>query len=158
LRETLFNIVDVSLPGCRVLDGFAGTGAVGLEALSRGASAATFVERDRDAIAVIAENVKRCGTADTCTIVQGDFADLARRQRLGPPFDVVFLDPPYAHADVAAVLDAAAVVVARSGWVILEHSRRDDPSAAVTTLIARRTVTSGDSRLTFYTPAPSEPR
>ena len=74
LRETLFNIVAPRIEGARVLDGFAGTGALGLEALSRGASHVTFVETDRRAAALIAENLAVCGVRDGYTIERGDLA------------------------------------------------------------------------------------
>src|SRR5262245_30855762 len=79
LRETLFNIVAPRIGGARVLDGFAGTGALGLEALSRGASHVTFVERDRRAAALITENLEVCGIRDGYTIERGDLATVRRR-------------------------------------------------------------------------------
>src|SRR5207253_685140 len=73
LRETLFNVLADRVDGARVLDAFAGTGALGLEALSRGAAHATFIERDRRVIRVLRENVARCGAEDACTIIGADF-------------------------------------------------------------------------------------
>lgn len=160
LRETLFNIVDVERPGCRVLDGFAGTGALGLEALSRGAAHVTFVERDRRAIDVIAANVRTCGAGDRCIIERGDFQDVARRLVHGASFDLVLLDPPYAGVDAGAAVDAAVDVVRPGGLIVLEHARRSGAPPAARARIVRE-VTSGDSQLTFYLPpAPGgrEPR
>ena len=150
LRETIFNLVDVSAPGCRVLDAFAGTGALGIEAISRGAAAAVFVERDRRAAAVIRENVSRCGINEACTILCESFLGLGAREALASSFDVVFLDPPYGASDLVDVLAAAGRLVRAGGLVVLEHARRDDVPSAPGRLVRRRTVTAGDSQVTFY--------
>ena len=81
LRETLFNVLRDQVEGARVLDGFAGTGAVGLEALSRGARRTTFVENDRRALAVIRQNIAACGVADDCDVIAADMRTLGRRPR-----------------------------------------------------------------------------
>lgn len=150
LRETLFNVVDVESPDCRVLDGFAGTGAVGLEALSRGASHVTFVERDPRAATVIEQNVGACGANDRCIIVRGDFVGVARRLASAPRFDLVLLDPPYDFAETAAALADAAVLLEPGGLVVLEHARRREPPSGGPTLCVRRQLAAGDSQLTFY--------
>ena len=80
LRETVFNILRDDVEGGRVLDGFAGTGAMGLEAWSRGAATVTFVERDRRALAVLRANVAACGASEACAIIADDFIGLAARQ------------------------------------------------------------------------------
>lgn len=152
LRETLFNLVDTSADGCRVLDAFAGTGALGLEALSRGASHITFVERDRRTARVIADNISRCGADDACVVCADDFVGVSGRRDLGGPFDLVLLDPPYDFADLAGALAEAAGVVRRGGLVVLEHSRRRQPPD-VPGLVRRRTVRAGDSELSFYATA-----
>src|SRR5579862_2275897 len=124
LRETLYNVLGARVIGARVLDAFAGTGAVGLEAISRGAVHATFVESDRRTAALLAANVDRCGVGDVCMIVRGEFD----RTRLGR-FDLVWLDPPYDTPDLDGVLTRAAELVDRGGLVVLEHSRRRDGGA-----------------------------
>src|SRR5919204_6249092 len=73
LRETLFNVLGARVVGARVLDGYAGTGAVGIEALSRGAAHVTFVERDRRAQALVAANLARCGVSDGYVIIRASF-------------------------------------------------------------------------------------
>src|SRR5215475_12909676 len=95
LRETLFNVIGGRMPGARVLDGYAGTGAVGIEALSRGAAHVTFVEQDTRARALITANLGRCGVTGGYTIERGSVEDVLGR--LAPDYDVVFLDPPYAE-------------------------------------------------------------
>lgn len=150
LRETLFNIVAARAPGARVLDVFAGTGAVALEALSRGARAATCVERDRRAAALIRANAVRCGLVDRCVIIRGDAERVLSRPVAGGPFDLIVLDPPYAYPALEAVVAAAAAQRAVGGVLVLEHGRRVAPPQPPG-LTATRTVTAGDSALTFYT-------
>src|SRR5688500_1959606 len=87
LRETLFNILAPRIEGARVLDGYAGTGAVGLEALSRGAAHVTFVDRDRRAVRLIEDNLAACGIAADYTIHTGDLVTALRRRAVAGPFD-----------------------------------------------------------------------
>jgi 16S rRNA (guanine(966)-N(2))-methyltransferase RsmD len=142
-------VIGERVEGARVLDAFAGTGAVGLEAVSRGAARATFVERDRGAVALIEANVRRLGAGDACMIVRGEFARAA-----AGPFDIVWLDPPYEGVDVEAVLTRAATLVVPTGIVVLEHSRRRTVPDAVATLRRTRLLIAGDSALSFFAPAP----
>lgn len=149
LRETLFNIVAPRIAGARVLDLFAGTGAMGLESLSRGASMAVFVESDRRAATLIAENVALCGTPDRCAIIRDTAARALQKPIAGEPFDLIIVDPPYEFEALGAVLTGAAAHLAPGGWLVLEHTRRraipDAPG-----LRRVRTVPSGDSALTFF--------
>ena len=149
LRETLFNIVATRIEGARVLDGFAGTGALGLEALSRGASHVTFVEKDRRAAALIAENLAVCEVRDGYTIERGDLATVLRRLPARARFDLVLLDPPYDAPDVGLVLEAAAPHVAPGGVIVLERATRREPDVPGS-LTRTRDVRSGDSTLTFF--------
>ena len=159
LRETLFNILAPRVPGARVLDGYAGTGAVGIEALSRGASHVTFVERDRRAQALIAENLARCGVSDGCAIIRASVEGALTPAR-SIPFDVVFLDPPYEAdpAQVAAVLAAFGERLADDGILVLEHARRAPAAASAGRLVRTRTVTSGDSALSLYQQSTAQER
>jgi len=149
LRETLFNILAPRVPGARVLVVYAGTGAVALEALSRGAALAVCVEQDRRARALIEENRTRVGEEGRCMIVSGD----ARRALLSPipggPFDIVFLDPPYEAEELDAVVTAGASQRAGSGVLVLEHSSRR-AAPAIDGAGPSRTVRAGDSALSFY--------
>ena len=147
LRETLFNILAARIEGARVVDGFAGTGAVGVEALSRGAAHVTFVDNDRRAAALTAANVSACGAAADVTIETGDVATVLRRHTAA--FDVIWLDPPYGH-DSYEALDAAAGALTPGGLVVLERPTRREP-AVPPTLTRIRDVKSGDSTLTFFT-------
>ena len=149
LRETLFNILAPRLPGARVVDLYAGTGAVALEALSRGAAHAVCVESDRRAQALIAENRARLGEEARCMIVRDAAARALRAPVPGGPFDIVFLDPPYDTEGLEAVIAAAMAQRADGGVLVLEHAARRPPPAMAGAAPVR-TVRAGDSALTFY--------
>lgn len=152
LRETLFNVLGARVAGARVLDGYAGTGAVGLEALSRGAREALFVERDRRTISVLQDNITACGAANACVIIADDFLTCrARRPQLGT-CELVFVDPPYEGVDLDAVVAAASAWLAPGGALVLEHSKRRPSPASAPGLTRTRVLVAGDSALSFYTP------
>jgi 16S rRNA (guanine(966)-N(2))-methyltransferase RsmD len=151
LRETLFNVLAGRMAGARVLDAFAGTGAIGLEALSRGAAEVTFIDSDPRARALIAQNLAHCGVTEGYTILGADFRAAFERFSATStfvPFDIVFLDPPYNQSD--DVLAPAASVVAGTGVVVLEHSRRRPSPAVAGALVRVRELHSGESTLSFY--------
>jgi 16S rRNA (guanine(966)-N(2))-methyltransferase RsmD len=164
LRETLFNVLGPTLEGTRVLDAFAGTGALGLEARSRGAAHVTFVEQDPRAVKVIAANVAHCGAGEACAIIRGDFLANARGRHgaaglqtgriLGgfdaDRFDLVLLDPPYAIAELERVVARAAACAQPTGRIVLEHSRRRVSPEAAGAWRRVRLLTAGDSALSFY--------
>jgi 16S rRNA (guanine(966)-N(2))-methyltransferase RsmD len=103
LRQAVFNVLDERIRGASVLDLFAGTGAIGLEALSRGAATATFVERDRQAVASLRANLVALDLTGRARIVVGDaLSMLSRLQAAGECFDCIFLDPPYGEQDLLA--------------------------------------------------------
>jgi 16S rRNA (guanine(966)-N(2))-methyltransferase RsmD len=150
LRETLFNILAPRIAGARVLDVYAGTGAVGIEALSRGAAHVTFVERDRRAAALIAANLAMCRVEQGYTIEYGDAAAVLRRMPEADAFDLVLLDPPY-DADpemLADTLSEAARRTTAAGLIVLERASRREP-VIPDGLDRVRDVVSGDSALTF---------
>jgi 16S rRNA (guanine966-N2)-methyltransferase len=148
LRETLFNILAPRIAGARVLDGFAGTGAIGIEALSRGAAHVTFVEKDRRAAALAEENVSQCGIEQGFTVERSDVRSVLRKLPADRLFDLIVLDPPYDSVGVEQVLDAAAARLAPGGLVVFEHATRREPDIPAS-LMRMRTVKSGDSTLTF---------
>jgi 16S rRNA (guanine(966)-N(2))-methyltransferase RsmD len=149
LRETLFNILQSRVQGSRLLDVFAGTGAVALEALSRGAVAVTCVESDRRAAGLIAENAALCGEANRCAIIRDTVERALLRPLPGGPFDIIVLDPPYDYAQLESAVANAASQRAADGIVILEHATRVAPPQPAG-LALTRTVKSGDSALSFY--------
>jgi len=150
LRETLFNVLAPRIVGSRVLDGYAGTGAVGLEALSRGAAHVTFVERDRRAVALIRENLRVCAEPERYTIEESDIGVALERMPIGITFDVVVLDPPYDQVETRDVLNSAGRRLAPGGVLVLERATRAEP--AVPARLQRvRDIRSGDSTLTLFT-------
>src|SRR5829696_1542339 len=131
LRETLFNILGPSVRGARVLDGYAGTGAIGIEAISRGAAAVTFVEQDPRAVTLITANLALLGGGGAAkpVIIRAGLADAITRLG-GQVFDLIILDPPYAHDAAAAALDAAGSLAAAETRVVVEHAARHAPPDA----------------------------
>lgn len=119
VREALFNALASAggIDGTRVLDLFAGSGALGIEALSRGASHCTFVERDRMAVEAIRRNVENLGLGDRTALVVGDV--LSRLPAL-PPADLVLADPPYGFAEWTTLLDGLRRLTSTTGLVVLE--------------------------------------
>src|SRR5258706_2628872 len=107
LRETLFNILTPRVRGARVLDGYAGTGALGIEAISRGAASAAFVDLDRRAQALVEANLAHCGLTNGCVIIRASVARAIEDFRnASSSFDLILLDPPYDEA-AADVVGAA---------------------------------------------------
>jgi 16S rRNA (guanine(966)-N(2))-methyltransferase RsmD len=156
LRETLFNVIAARVPGARMLDLYCGTGAVGLEALSRGASAVVAIDADPRAVALARRNAATCGATADYTIHSGDAVlELSRRAAAGT-FDLVFLDPPYAFENTREALSAVAAYVSRDGLVILERATRVEVD--VPDVFDRvRDVRSGDSSLTLLVPRAEAP-
>lgn len=152
LRETLFNVLAGRVAGGRVLDGYAGTGAVGIEALSRGAREVVFLDRDPRACALVAQNLARCGIERGYVIIRATAARGAERVRADPafvPFDVILLDPPYDQLP-AEVLRNVDTLLAPAGVVVLEHARKQAAPREEGRLFRARELRSGDSVLSFY--------
>jgi 16S rRNA (guanine(966)-N(2))-methyltransferase RsmD len=153
VREALFSVLG-SVDEARVLDLYAGTGALALEAVSRGAALAVCVDRDRAALAALAENVASLGVGDVVTVVAAPIERAAARLRQLGPFDLVFVDPPYADVDRAAATLATLAadgVFSEGARVVLEHARRDEPTIAGFADPARRFY--GDTALSLFTRA-----
>ena len=152
LRETLFNILAPRLAGARVLDGYAGTGALGIEAISRGAAWVMFVDSDRRAEALVADNLAHCGVSGGYAIIRATVAVAIDDLGAAPahPFDIILLDPPYDDPQVDAVIAAGGDALAPAGVLVLEHRRRQVVPEAAGRLVRVRQVTSGDSALSLY--------
>jgi 16S rRNA (guanine966-N2)-methyltransferase len=157
VKQTLFAILEPDLRDARFLDLFAGSGAAGIEALSRGAANATFVERDAGAIRAIRANLERTGFGgdDRATVIRADVlgwlrdADRAARA----PYDLVLIDPPYDDsATLAAALEAVSAVLAPRARVIAKHFWRTTLPPLVGLLASERERRFGDTALTFYRP------
>jgi 16S rRNA (guanine966-N2)-methyltransferase len=156
LRETLFNMLASrlgTLEDLRVVDLFAGSGALGLEALSRGAAHATFVEADSRAADVIARNAAQLGASDRVQIVRGSALALPR----STPFDLVFADPPYGQGAGTAVVEAVARAewLSPAGWMAIETSRSDDIEPGELKIEATRIA--GRGRITILRSSPLRP-
>ncbi len=162
VREALFGILGSAgvLPGARVLDLYAGTGALALEALSRGAAHATLVESSREALDVLRANVASLGLQSLAQVVAGDvrgFVTRIARTANAPPFDLVLADPPWALVDVSGPGRPVNVLasLAQSGalsdhaLVVLEHATRSLPPE-IEGLTRTDTRRYGDTALTFY--------
>jgi 16S rRNA (guanine966-N2)-methyltransferase len=154
VKQTLFAVLEPDLPGARFLDLFAGSGAAGIEALSRGAAHATFVEQDAGANRTIRANLERTGLADPdrATIVRADAVTWLRHPaRAGEPMvDLVVLDPPYEDtAILATALMTLGPLVAPGGRVVAKHFWRTPPPA-VGLLASDRERRFGETALTFY--------
>lgn len=158
VKQTLFAILEPDLPGAAFLDLCAGSGAAGIEALSRGAARAVFVEKDRRAIAAIEENLRRAGLAGpSATVIRADAAAwLAGPGAAEGPFNVVLVDPPYADSALLGRLlallgaDTAGRLLAPGARVVAKHFWRDRPPAAVGLLASERDRRFGETGLTFY--------
>ena len=151
-RETLFNILSAQLERARFLDVFAGSGAIGIEALSRGAAHATFVECSRRAVTVLRQNLQACGFGDQGRVLGADWSVALRRLgRDGEVFDIAFFDPPYdwgaAHRCVEWVRRHR--LLDQSGWVIVEH-RSSRPVGAPAGWRVERCVEVGDTAFSIF--------
>lgn len=128
LRESVFNICQNEIQGARFLDLFAGSGAMGLEAISRGASHATFVESDRNAIASIRENIAILQAASQTTLIPAKAEQALKR--LSSPFDIIYIDPPYdmpISRHVEELLERG--LIRENGILFIEERKSSHPSS-----------------------------
>lgn len=147
VKETLFAIIGGRIVDARFLDLYAGSGAIGIEALSRGAAHATFVEFGREALAALRENLRRTSLADRADIHAADVVSFLGTGS-GPAWEVAVLDPPYAERTLAEPLDRLAPRLAPGGLVAVKHFWRT-PMPTVAGLEPRRTRRFGETALTF---------
>jgi 16S rRNA (guanine(966)-N(2))-methyltransferase RsmD len=157
LREALFNVLTAGAPnaleGSVWLDLFAGTGAVGIEALSRGAGHVSFVESSAPAARVVRQNLDSLGVKAGFTVVQTDVLKALKKIESAAEVDFVFLDPPYEFTEgYRNTLEflAGAPFVGAATVVIAEHRKRSDPGDKFGTLVRFRTLVQGDGALSFY--------
>jgi 16S rRNA (guanine966-N2)-methyltransferase len=161
LRETLFNVLAPRIQGAAFLDLYAGSGAIGIEALSRGAASVTFVERAAPALKVLRANLESLSLTQGFRINSGSVVAYLRGRPSGAAeFDIVFLDPPYEAADeYATVLNLlggeAAAYLAPGSVVIAEHRKKEKLGASYGSLERTRLLEQGDAALSFYGATPS---
>ena len=123
VKEALFSVIQFDIEGRRVLDLFAGTGQLGIEALSRGAAECVFVDRRADAVKLIRENLQVCGLTDSAVVRSGDAMAYLKS---GEKFDLIFLDPPYASSLLEQALsDIAGFDICREHGIIMAESPAD---------------------------------
>ena len=155
VKEAMFSIVQFDLPGARVLDLFAGSGQLGIEALSRGAARCVFLDQNREAAAVVMRNCKACGLFDRSRVSVGDAARWL--SACHEQFDLVLLDPPFRQGMLEEVLPAVEKVVAPGGIVLCESEAKLVLPAQVGSLVLRKQYRYGRVLLWRYTkPRPSE--
>ena len=156
VRETLFDLLGYHVEGARFLDACAGTGAVGIEALSRGAAYAAFVDCDRRSTGLVEKNLAVCRVSDRAVVVRTALPEGVTRPELAEPFDVIVADPPYGDPQIDAILFALAGRLAHAGLLVLE---RDAGTAApdLPGIFIVRTVTAGDTALDFLRRDSAEP-
>ena len=153
VREALFNILGGDCSGERVLDLFAGTGALGLEALSRGAASCLFVDRDGRALARIKDDLTRFGLEEQGTILRAAFpGGIKKAPRIPEGYSLIFLDPPYFKGFVALTLKALADgnLISTQGRVIVEHHIKEEVPGQCGGLILTDRRCYGDTCLAFY--------
>lgn len=150
LKETLFNVLGDRVVGARVLDGYAGSGALGIEALSRGARAVTFIDADPRAVGLAEANLTHCGIAEGYVMICASLTEAVDRLPADQLFELILLDPPYEQSELVDVLASATARLAPDGILVLEHARRRSVPAEVAALTRFRIVTAGDSALALY--------
>lgn len=148
VKEALFNIIQFDLEGRRVLDLFAGSGQLGLEALSRGAQEAVFVDSARDSIAIVEKNVAATGLGDKAKIVNSDFASFLSRQPQA--FDIAFLDPPYRTGLLQQALPLVAAAMNPGGTIVCEHPSGEELPESAGDFAKGRSYRYGKILLTVY--------
>ena len=156
VREAIFNILGPPPPH-PVLDLFAGTGSLGIEALSRGAVAADFVERDARALGILQRNLRELGFSGRVRVIGASVLHALHRmgtEAEGRVFGWIFVDPPYASGEVDPVLSllAGSELLAEGAVIIVEHDRRHLPAEIFSTLVMTDRRFYGDTGVSFYRP------
>ena len=159
VRQALFSILGTQVSGGRFLDLYAGSGAVGIEALSRGASAATFVESDSKAVQLLQKNLRSCQLLDRALVRVGQASTfLERKDWWSGPYDVLFADPPYRDLDELEVLIHAwrPGLLSERAIVIIEQDSRTELPASIDHAALIRRYVYGDTTLNLYAVSDAE--
>lgn len=155
VKEALFNILADRVYDAAVLDLFAGSGALGIEALSRGAERAIFVEQDRKAVAVVRNNLEQTGLEAQGQVMRADaLRAIAGFHRSGQQFELIFADPPYGRQLAVAVVQTLAPtkLLSDDGCIVIEHHHLEELPSRLTNIEQIRAAKYGDTMLTFYGP------
>lgn len=153
VKESLFNIIARYVPCSNVLDLFAGTGSLGIEALSRGANFAVFVDKDKKCAEVIKNNLSHTKMIPKAAVIIADIKNaIAKLSEQRIKFDIIFLDPPYGKNFINETLKiiAKSDIINKDGMVIAEHSLKDDVSESVDELILDQRRCYGSTVLSFF--------
>ncbi len=159
VKESVFGMLQPYIPGARVLDLFAGSGSLGLEALSRGAEKAVFVDESKICKAVILENIKKTRMEDRARVMVMDvYKAIASLAQMKESFDMVFMDPPYSRNFVNKTLQTLekSGIIIENGLVAVEHFEDEQPPDNIGRLSKVRFRSYGDTCFSFYVISPKE--
>lgn len=150
-REALFSMIASHVPGARVLDLFAGTGALGLEALSRGASLVVFVDQGEEAVRLLRANIELCRVEDRTRVLAGQVSrvlgQLAVKEEV---FDLVFMDPPYGAGWIEKTIPLLGALTHPDSLIVAEHYRRDRVASEIAEWLKVKERRYGDSVVSFF--------
>jgi len=149
VKEALFNILGNKTYDAKILDLFAGSGALGLEALSRGASYCTFVDSSKDAISIIKENIKLCKQEENSKVINKDYVEALRL--LKDKFDIIFVDPPYSKGIELTVLKNIKEILSDDGIIVIETDKSDILDDEINGFLKYDTRKYGRTIISFYT-------
>lgn len=153
VKESVFNILNAYIPGSKVLDLFSGTGALAIEALSRGAEVAYLVEENKNCCGIIRENLTHTKLLDKgvvyCSKVSSFIKEFGKK---GIKFDIIFMDPPYSNNFIQETLQLLVQndIISYEGIVVVEHHKKDVFCDNLGTLKKTRTKSYGDTQVTFF--------
>ena len=154
VKEAVFSSLSTRLSGARFLDLFSGTGQIGIEALSRGADSAVFIDQSRDSVRCITKNLQKTHLEEKASVIMADAHAGILRQKGGRPFDLVYMDPPYDEAisffHMAGSLLLQHQLLADDAVVLLEHRATDVPDSFVMNLKLKRSCKYGTIMVSFY--------
>ena len=149
VKESLFNILATKVYDAKVLDLFAGSGSLGLEALSRGAISCVFVDYSKEAINIVKENVKLCRQENNSKFINKDYTEAINS--LNDEFDIIFVDPPYSKGIELLVLEKARNILSKNGIIIVETDQTDIPPDEINGLVKYDSRKYGRTIISFYT-------
>lgn len=148
IKESLFNILGSKVYDSKVLDLFAGSGALGLEALSRGACFCVFIDSSKDAISIVKDNINLCKQENNSKIINKDY--LVALKSLEDKFDIIFVDPPYSKGIEISVLENINTMLSEDGIIIIETDKADIPPDNINGLIKYDARKYGRTLISFY--------
>lgn len=152
VKESLFNIINSYIMDSRVLDLFAGTGSLGIECLSRGASKCVFVDVSKESIKIVNSNIKKARVENESVVINADFKEAIKRLEGKEKFDVIFMDPPYYKDMFVKALESVdnANLLDEDGIIMIEHDTKDSFPETIGRLIQSKSKKYGNTTLTFY--------